>query len=128
MIKILCSKCGKEIKKSTDNILNSISDNLEDYGFLTGEVKRELGSALNLSVRQLEKYIKVLAKNDNDVFQAKLFIETEGSLNKAYNKTINKTIDFELNLYKQLIKKDKYQDLKYKDFKKFLDSGGVYNG
>lgn len=119
-----CNQCGAAINtrmNDTNQILSKIQKELDRFGFLDAQMKKELANAVGMSVRQLEKYIKILTVNKNNVPESLKFIDELGSLNKAYSSTINKSEDsLEVKIYKKLAKE--YKSLGYKDFVYFLEN------
>lgn len=117
-----CGNCGADYtnKNLTANtIYTEIEQKLETYPIIDRHFKEELASLILLSVRQLEKYIKIYNFNDKDKVESINFIDESGSLNKAYLIATNREIPtVETEAFKQL--KKEYPNLKYSHFVSFL--------
>lgn len=134
-----CGNCGSEnVKRSLKKPETLMRQDLEKvlevknrFGYFDKEVKEELADKLNISVRQIEKYNKLLESQGDDPVKTVDFIDEKKSINKAYKSLKTPSEEKELLKHFKALRQ-KYPELEYKEFVHFLESsrkkGGLFNG
>ena len=119
-----CSECPVRQKKTASNVKQDmfvVKSVIDENGYVDKEIKQIIAERLGVSIRQVEKYIKLLESQGGDPEEVANYIEEKGSLNKAL-KTIKPPSEEKTLLkdFKRLRKT--YQKLQYKEFLAFLES------
>lgn len=123
-----CTECpvkqnGKQ-KKSIAHIqqdMDTLKSVVDEFGYVDKEVKQTVADQLGVSIRQVEKYNKLLKSQGGDPKEAVSFISSKGSLNKALKSIKPPSEEKELlRDFKRYRKK--YTKLQYKEFVAFLEN------